>query len=305
MVIGLIILAGCEKDPLATLTTTAVTEITSVSAVSGGNVTVAEDATVTARGVCWGTAPNPVVGINVTNEGAGDGIFTSTLTGLVSNTPYYVRAYATAGGETYYGNEVTFTTAASTELIINGDFSTPTSGNGNLVNATPWKTDEATDVDPADGVLDLVGQAFDNYKGQTGRLWYHDWAESIYQVVGMVPSAQTKYEISLKTTCTWNDWGDTFYQITGVIFSAYSGSDPTTRVPIDTVKFEEPGFPGWDLNVWNTKTGTYTLTTAKATANAGKHLVIEFDTFHYWDGEWASSAWYEMDDFSVKMSSVK
>ncbi|MBU4319376.1 MAG: hypothetical protein KKF30_19115, partial [Proteobacteria bacterium] len=40
------------------------------------------------------------------------GAFTSSMTGLSSITTYYVRAYATNGAGTVYGNEVNFTTAA-------------------------------------------------------------------------------------------------------------------------------------------------------------------------------------------------
>ena len=62
--------------------------------------------------------------------------------------------------------------------------------------------------------------------------------------------------------------------ISGLLAGASSAEiNIKTRVPIDTVKFVEPGFPGWDLNIWNAKTGTYILTAAKATANAGKHLL--------------------------------
>lgn len=300
---GLLLMTSCEKKVTVTVTTAQITEITSISAVGGGTIQNEDGANITARGVCWAITHNPTIAGNKTSDGTGDGSFTSTLTGLVSSTPYYVRAYATVGSVTYYGNEVTFTTQGSTELIANGSFSTPASGNESILAATPWKTDETTDAN-SDGKLDLIGQAYGTYKGQTGYAWYQDWSKSFYQVVGMVPAAQTKYEISFKNTCTWNAWND-YKQITAVIFSAYSGDDPKTRVSIDTVKFEEPLFPGWDNNTWLTKTGTYTLTAAKAAAHAGKHLVIEFDAIHYWDGEWASDVWYNIDDISVKQSSGK
>jgi len=300
---GLLVMTSCEKKPPVTVTTSPVTEFTSISATGGGTVVNEDAATISAKGVCWAITPNPTIASNKTDEGAGEGSFTSELTSLISNTLYYVRAYATVDGEAYYGNEVTFTTAASTELIVNGSFSSPTSGNEAIASAIPWKTDETTDEDN-NGKLDFIGHAYDTYKGQTGYVWYFDWSKSLYQVVGMVPEGPTKYEISFKNTCTWNAWGD-YVQVTAVIFSAYSGDDPTKRVSIDTVRFEEPLYPGWDQNTWLTKTGTYTLSAAKAAANAGKHLVIEFDALHYWDGEWASEVWYNIDDISVKQSSAK
>jgi hypothetical protein len=49
-----------------------------------------------------------------TTDGSGTGSFTSNITGLTPDSTYYVRAYATSSAGTVYGNEFTFTTAAST-----------------------------------------------------------------------------------------------------------------------------------------------------------------------------------------------
>lgn len=307
LIISLMLMIGCKNEdeaPPVNLTTTSVSNITSTSATGGGTVDIVGNATVSARGICWAINHDPTALGSKTVDGSGDGTFTSSLTELISNTTYYVRAYATVGSTTYYGPEVSFATSASTELIQNGDFSTPTSGDGSIAAAVPWKTDETTDVNPANDTLDLIGQAFDEYKGKTGYVWYYDWSKSLYQVVGTVPSVETNYQISFDNTCTWNAWGD-YVQTTAVIFSAYSGDDPKTRVSIDTVSFDEPLFPGWDLNTWATKTGTYTMSEAKAAANAGKHLVIEFDALHYDDGQYYSDVWYDIDNISVKQSSAK
>ena len=65
-----------------------------------------------ARGVCWSTQPNPTLTDNVgfTNDGFCTGTFSSELTGLTSGTTYYVRAYATNGMGTSYGEVISFTT---------------------------------------------------------------------------------------------------------------------------------------------------------------------------------------------------
>jgi len=63
--------------------------------------------TVTARGICWSTSPIPTVLDNFNNEGSGTGIYTSNITGIVLNTTYYVRAFATNVIGTTYGNEKT------------------------------------------------------------------------------------------------------------------------------------------------------------------------------------------------------
>jgi len=100
-----------------TLTTTPVTNITINSAVCGGNIISDGGATITARGVCWSTSPNPTIGHNRTTDGSGTGSFTSNITGLQPNTTYYVRAYATNSQGTSYGEELTFTTLSG---VING-----------------------------------------------------------------------------------------------------------------------------------------------------------------------------------------
>jgi len=94
----------------AVVTTTEVSSVTSTTAVSGGNVTDAGGGTVTARGVCWGTAPNPTIAGSKTTNGANTGTFTSNLTDLTDGTVYYYRAYATNSSGTTYGPEYQFIT---------------------------------------------------------------------------------------------------------------------------------------------------------------------------------------------------
>jgi uncharacterized protein (TIGR02145 family) len=106
-----------------TLTTTAVSSITQTTATSGGNVTSDGRTTVTVRGVCWSTTPNPTIADSKTLNGAGVGTitsFTSSITGLTPNTTYYVRAYATNSVGTTYGNEISFTTY-KTDAITDKD----------------------------------------------------------------------------------------------------------------------------------------------------------------------------------------
>lgn len=108
---GVLLLHSCKKDPeIPVVTTVAISDITTTSAVSGGNVTSDGGAEVVSRGVCWGTSANPTIAGSSTTDGTGTGAFTSSLTGLTPNTPYFVRAYATNSAGTAYGNEVSFTT---------------------------------------------------------------------------------------------------------------------------------------------------------------------------------------------------
>ena len=103
---------------LPTVTTTIVTNVTSTTATSGGNVTDDGGATVTARGVCWSTSPDPTINDNKTTDGNGMGAFTSQLTNLTHSTTYYIRAYATNSEGTSYGEQKYFSTLS--DGMING-----------------------------------------------------------------------------------------------------------------------------------------------------------------------------------------
>ena len=94
----------------ATLTTNAVSSITSTSVNSGGNISSDGGAAVTARGLVYGTSANPTLSNSVLIIGSGTGSFSGSLTGLTPNTTYYVRAYATNTAGTNYGNGISFQT---------------------------------------------------------------------------------------------------------------------------------------------------------------------------------------------------
>ena len=96
---------------LPLVTTNNITSITATTAIGGGNITSDGGATITARGVCWSTSSNPTVTLTTkTTETGTTGTFTTEMTGLNSNTTYYVKAYSTNSIGTAYGAEVSFTT---------------------------------------------------------------------------------------------------------------------------------------------------------------------------------------------------
>ena len=95
------------------ITTTTISTITQTTASSGGSVTNDGGASITAKGVCWSsTTSSPTIFNSTTNDGSGNGSFTSSITGLTANTTYYVRAYATNSAGTAYGSATSFTTLA-------------------------------------------------------------------------------------------------------------------------------------------------------------------------------------------------
>ena len=108
---GDIFLYNKNDGATPTISTSAVRDITSNVAVCGGNITSDGGSEVVQRGLCWNTTENPQVSDYKVLCGNGTGEYTGTMTGLSSNTRYYVRAYATNAIGTSYGEQREFTTA--------------------------------------------------------------------------------------------------------------------------------------------------------------------------------------------------
>jgi len=105
---------------LPTVKTLVVSDIKSKTAVGGGEILNDGGSTITARGVCWNTSPNPTISNNKTFDGSGVGNFTSPIGNLTYLTKYYVRGYATNSIGTSYGEELSFTTINPIYLDQNG-----------------------------------------------------------------------------------------------------------------------------------------------------------------------------------------
>jgi uncharacterized protein (TIGR02145 family) len=101
---------------LPVLTTTAVTSITSATAISGGNITSDGGVPITERGIFWIESNNPAIGGN-TLDGTGTGVFVSNITDLKPGVEYKIKAYATNYAGTAYGNELVFTTNTTPPVI--------------------------------------------------------------------------------------------------------------------------------------------------------------------------------------------
>jgi uncharacterized protein (TIGR02145 family) len=110
--LGLIpeIYVGVVRRPVLSITPLGAISQNSVQ--SGGTILSDWGVPVTSRGVCWSTFPDPTIAGNKTIDGTGMGSFVSNISGLTSNTTYYLKAYATNSTGTSYGTEVSFTTTA-------------------------------------------------------------------------------------------------------------------------------------------------------------------------------------------------
>ena len=118
------LLTACRKKPEGEITviTNPVTEITANTAVSGGTVSYTGVFTIGDCGVCCDEYQNPTIDDNYTEDGYGEGSFTSKIKQLKKGTQYYVRAYARTSSGIIYGNEVTFSTpSVSSDWVYYGD----------------------------------------------------------------------------------------------------------------------------------------------------------------------------------------
>lgn len=108
-----------QDENLPVVITSDVNDITKTSATCGGNVTDDGGSEVGVKGVCWSTTSNPTIDKDAhTSDGSGIGNYTSSITGLTSNTTYYVRAYATNSAGTSYGEQKNFTTDSENTIPI-------------------------------------------------------------------------------------------------------------------------------------------------------------------------------------------
>jgi hypothetical protein len=104
----------CKKDVGFTVSTGDY-EVMSEYARLTGNVKYNDATQVTDRGFVYSTSTSEPTLSNstVVSCGAGEGDFTTTITGLKPETTYYVRAYATGGNVTKYSRYIAFTTKKS------------------------------------------------------------------------------------------------------------------------------------------------------------------------------------------------
>lgn len=103
---------------LATLKTNNASSITTNSAVCGGDITNNGGSAVISRGLCYSLSQSPTLSDNVIYSGNGSGNYTANLTGLNSSTTYYIRAFATNGNGTAFGNQVSLTTLNPPPVLV-------------------------------------------------------------------------------------------------------------------------------------------------------------------------------------------
>jgi len=275
-----------------TITTTTASNIATTTATAGGNVTNAGTSTVTARGVCWSTSSNPTIANSKTTDGIGVGAFTSSITGLITNTTYHIRAYATSSVGTSYGSDLTLTTNCLAPSSFN--LSAPT--NGGWTTSTPlfqWATSIGASTYNLyiDGVLKKANIAATNYQILSNEAiasgmhtWYVEASNGCvtqsnetwsFRVDATQPSAfnlvtpsDNSWSASLQPTLTWSAASDAnsglaIYQlwIDGTLNRDNIASTATSTTPTTVLT---NGSHTWEIkavdNVGNVRNSTQTLT---------------------------------------------
>jgi len=99
-----------------TVTTDGVNSISQSSFVGKGNLT--DDGGETGEmGFVWGTSLNPTITNNKVIVTGGIGAYSTLVAGLIANTAYHVRAYATNSIGTVYGADIAFSSLASGPMV--------------------------------------------------------------------------------------------------------------------------------------------------------------------------------------------
>jgi hypothetical protein len=219
------------------VTSPTITGVTTEAAAGGGNVTAEGWASVTARGVCWGTSANPTTADSCNSDGStGLGDFTRSITGLSPATTYHVRAYATNTGGTAFGDDVTFSTDAVLNVTLPGPgvgtvhFSTPdiNCSSGTCTQSYPYGS--SVTLTATEGLR----SRFSGWQGSCS-----DPSGDCVLTMNAVRAVQADFSID-PAYAVWNDPGTIYY---GSIGAAYLAADSG----VTTIKAGQLELP-WDID---------------------------------------------------------
>ena len=247
--------------PLASVTTNSVSNITSYTALCGGNITSDGGTAVVERGVCWNTSTSPTINDSRTYDfGGGTGIFDINFSGLQVNTTYYVRAFAVNNTGITYGNELSFTTTA-----LNGAIG------ANLLPDNGYCSNDTISISSCNGQTNLTYNGHDYDLVEIGgQCWFKENLQtttfrngaSIYKIDS---SNQLLDTFSLRTydaSCNW--------------FNTYFYSSLVNQILTDSVYTSAYTWPSYDSSLNANNYGAlynyYAVTDANELCPTGWHI---------------------------------
>lgn len=234
---GLVLLIGiasCSKDDdtsadspaglVPVVKTFEPSGISQYGSFAGGEVEDDNGSTVRARGVCWSTSIDPTINDSLSQDGSGAGEFKSLMRGLLPDTTYYVRAYATNARGTGYGNTYSIQTLA--EIMVED-----LDGNeykGLTINGKTWFTENLRTTTlqyPLGSSITLITNADNWIDASTPAYCYYDNIPANKEKYGLLYNRAAVYG-TFYTICPqgWhtasaNDWND-LIAYAGGIFQA-------------------------------------------------------------------------------------
>lgn len=183
-----------------TVSTQAISDIQSSSATGNGTILTMGVPRATQYGMVWSTSAHPTVALSSkTEEGliGATGSFVSYISGLMGNTLYYVKAYATNSEGTVYGDEVSFTTAISSTVYPNGSSNIPSWYYDNL-NGTGMFTNPKTGLN-GNAIDDAAIQftTFNQTDAYDGAFeFFINSSDSVYTDPGVIVQAGNNYQLA-------------------------------------------------------------------------------------------------------------
>ena len=236
---------GCS---LPTVTTQAVTDITTTTAIGHGTITNTGGENATKRGICWNTTGSPTVADDKVEEvgNFSTGTFSGNMTGLTSDQAYFARPYAyNTGGYGYSSNSEGFNTDADANgtsyIIDNGDAETSFTGTWNTSGgANPYGTDSL--------YCHAVNSTYTYEKTLDGNytvsLWWTEWTSRSNAVtVKIYDSGDNLLDTkSINQTTLGGQWNEQdtydFNATAKVVILSTGGGPPNVSTCADAVKFD-------------------------------------------------------------------
>ena len=198
---------------LPTVSATAtISSISGTSATGGGTITSDGGATITTRGVVWGTTTGSST-FSATS-GTGTGSYVSNLSGLTPATTYYVRAFATNSVGTVYGPETSFVSTATAPIL---------------------STTAASSIGKVDAVS---GGTITNNGGSTITASGICWSTSATPTIANSKTTNGTTSGTFTSTMTGLAMGTTYYvraYATNSIGTAYGAAQSFTTLPFENV----------------------------------------------------------------------